>query len=445
MKQTFIRMLTFCLVIAVLLPIASAEKLSLNQVEQDVFVLTSFIEKEAYPEVVFNLEPSVYRASDLTYVRFPAPDGMALEFRADVSSFYLEKYCVQQTYQLLNPYAFETFLNKAPDKDLIILNESDAAAYLDTTYYGHAYALLSLPQYNANAKLYISMTYHDFRNEEITDKEIDIMKHDILLEIERIRENIQYVYGGPYWSEDLYEEIRILSLHAPLAAKFRFEELPILGKDHQIEYAVPYLTAVNDTKYTMVASTASDLTEFEFDLKVGSPVKYYKDNDPDSVFTVVLNDGYEYEIWGHFYNTKYIGMRVSRLLIDKVQYEEGLYLDWYVSNSEWQTKEDLVQLANALVACTTIETDLELLGYVGVPEEPASSEEETADKPTESIEPEADPNTWICECSSVNTSKFCPECGAKKPDYNCEGCDYVFEKDSAFKFCPECGTKRNSD
>ncbi|MBR3929041.1 MAG: zinc ribbon domain-containing protein [Clostridia bacterium] len=445
MKKTIIRLLILCLLIAMLLPIASAEKLSLNQVEQDVFVLTSFIEKEAYPDVVFNGPPSVYKASDLTYVRFPAPDGMVLEFRADVSSFYLEKYRVQLTYQLLNPYAFETFLNKAPDKNLILVNESDTAAYLDIRYLGNAYALLSIPQYGVDAKLQIRMTYHDFQNETITDKEIDIMKHDILLEIERIRENIQYVYGGPYWSEGLYEDIRVLSLHAPLAVKFHFEELPILGKDGQIEYSVPFLTNVDDTKYTMVASTASDLTEFEFDLKVGSPVKYYKDKDPDSVFTVVLDDGYEYEIWGHLYDTRYIGMRISRLLVDKVEYDQGLYLDWYVSNSEWQTKEDLIQLANALVACTTIETDLTLLGYVGVSEEPASPDEEPADEPYAPAESEANPDAWVCECSSVNTSNFCPECGTKRPNYNCEGCDYVFEKDSSFKFCPECGTKRASN
>lgn len=52
---------------------------------------------------------------------------------------------------------------------------------------------------------------------------------------------------------------------------------------------------------------------------------------------------------------------------------------------------------------------------------------------------------WNCSCGkSCITSKFCPECGASKPEpvaaatWNCPcGCS-----DITSKFCPECGTKR---
>ena len=51
---------------------------------------------------------------------------------------------------------------------------------------------------------------------------------------------------------------------------------------------------------------------------------------------------------------------------------------------------------------------------------------------------------WTCACGSVNKGKFCPECGAKKPagvpQYKCDKCGWEPEKGATPpKFCPECG------
>ena len=47
--------------------------------------------------------------------------------------------------------------------------------------------------------------------------------------------------------------------------------------------------------------------------------------------------------------------------------------------------------------------------------------------------------TWTCSCGSVNTGKFCPDCGSKKPEgpWTC-GCGAV----NTGKFCFECGKPR---
>ena len=47
--------------------------------------------------------------------------------------------------------------------------------------------------------------------------------------------------------------------------------------------------------------------------------------------------------------------------------------------------------------------------------------------------------TWTCSCGSVNTGKFCPDCGSKKPEgpWTC-GCGAV----NTGKFCSECGKSR---
>ena len=53
---------------------------------------------------------------------------------------------------------------------------------------------------------------------------------------------------------------------------------------------------------------------------------------------------------------------------------------------------------------------------------------------------------WICSCGATATGKFCPECGAKKPEpkpaaesWSCPSCG---RRDITGKFCPECGTKK---
>ncbi|MBO5198332.1 MAG: SPFH domain-containing protein [Lachnospiraceae bacterium] len=55
-------------------------------------------------------------------------------------------------------------------------------------------------------------------------------------------------------------------------------------------------------------------------------------------------------------------------------------------------------------------------------------------------------NTWTCSCGTVNSAKFCSECGSKKPEpaaatgWTCS-CGAV----NKGKFCSECGAKKPAD
>ena len=52
---------------------------------------------------------------------------------------------------------------------------------------------------------------------------------------------------------------------------------------------------------------------------------------------------------------------------------------------------------------------------------------------------------WKCACGTTATGKFCPECGAKKPEpadgWKCPSCG----AQATGKFCPECGTKKPTE
>jgi membrane protease subunit (stomatin/prohibitin family) len=55
-------------------------------------------------------------------------------------------------------------------------------------------------------------------------------------------------------------------------------------------------------------------------------------------------------------------------------------------------------------------------------------------------------DTWTCSCGSVNTGKFCPNCGSPKPQAAaaafCTNCGQPFpDPANPPKFCPNCGTK----
>ena len=57
---------------------------------------------------------------------------------------------------------------------------------------------------------------------------------------------------------------------------------------------------------------------------------------------------------------------------------------------------------------------------------------------------------WVCSCGAVNKGKFCSECGAKKPAneplYRCDKCGWEPEDPkNPPKFCPECGDKFDSN
>lgn len=63
------------------------------------------------------------------------------------------------------------------------------------------------------------------------------------------------------------------------------------------------------------------------------------------------------------------------------------------------------------------------------------------------VEPALEPGQWKCECGQVNSGKFCPNCGTKKPViYRCDKCGWMpADVENLPKFCPNCGDPFNEE
>lgn len=57
-------------------------------------------------------------------------------------------------------------------------------------------------------------------------------------------------------------------------------------------------------------------------------------------------------------------------------------------------------------------------------------------------EPKPAGESWKCSCGAVATGKFCPECGAKKPEPAQDGWTCTCGKVNKGKFCSNCGAKK---
>ena len=69
-----------------------------------------------------------------------------------------------------------------------------------------------------------------------------------------------------------------------------------------------------------------------------------------------------------------------------------------------------------------------------------------ASQPVQPVQTAQTAGGWTCVCGSVNTGKFCPECGKKRPVYRCDKCGFQpADPYNPPKFCPECGDQFTQD
>ena len=69
--------------------------------------------------------------------------------------------------------------------------------------------------------------------------------------------------------------------------------------------------------------------------------------------------------------------------------------------------------------------------------------QQQAQAPQQSVPAQQSASAWKCACGATATGKFCPECGAKKPEPQpAQGWTCACGAVNTGKFCSECGAKR---
>ena len=70
-----------------------------------------------------------------------------------------------------------------------------------------------------------------------------------------------------------------------------------------------------------------------------------------------------------------------------------------------------------------------------------AAQQQAAQQQTAAQQQAPQAGSWTCECGTVNTGKFCSECGKPKPQpgvWTCGKCG----TENTGKFCSECGSPR---
>lgn len=184
-----------------------------------------------------------------------------------------------------------------------------------------------------------------------------------------------------------------------------------------------------------------DVTSFDIDIKEWKVEQKYRNNEGNMVSYTPPRYEYSYDFYGviqinhPYFHTIRFKVNRDTLKLETVERRVGSGFSsartdfnpiLYPEYRQYRLRCDELQalFAKGIVAASKI------------------------DMVTPALVPES--TCWQCSCGNVATGKFCPECGARKPDdalrYRCDKCGWEPEQGSAPpKFCPECGDPFNNN
>ena len=173
-------------------------------------------------------------------------------------------------------------------------------------------------------------------------------------------------------------------------------------------------------------------------------VTYKVDEDKDELYQTVEGKRVSYDPPQYKYSYEfYVTITVNSPWFETIKFE--------MEGNEKPTSRDCQAYYDLEYKCQLLQHLLKPASYgepvVGTPTEVASSGELTPEEIAAFQAAEAAaadvPETWTCECGTVNTTKFCGNCGKPKPEVKrwfCPECG----KENTGKFCVYCGTSKPS-
>ena len=259
MKKLLALLMSLMLLCGIAAANAEAELPYLETVDQNMYFNKTLLTAESYPQVC--ISPfSAYSLFESThdepwYVTFPGPEGaQCCDFSADSCGFLDVDNAYSYSYHAVDSYSYETFLNKCPDENNILLDGSDKiAAYINPDY-GSAFALFGLDEIKRGAKLYVSVSMDMYRKLP-EDSRAQTLTDFIKAEVERLQANMTCAVNNKFWTVDACKGVKLYSVSIP--GMTLVQDLPAsidFHFDGETFSAKPFITRVDSQKYSICAA-----------------------------------------------------------------------------------------------------------------------------------------------------------------------------------------------
>ena len=402
---------------------------------------------ESYPEI--RLNPSYaykfftdYDPAAPVFVCFSGPAGAApQEFDTDNALYVDETNAIQYNYQVKSSASWEEFVNQAEEDAYILADGSEGlAAYINPSR-RQAYGMLATREFGKSSKLEITMQLDALSSKMPQDTIIDALTNAILPEVTRVKEQMHYETLAPFWNDGAFSGIKLLeSRDYSFQMNVPFPVMTLNYSDGTTKSIGMIVTRLNyGTVYGMYDFGEGHYIETEISLDT-NPFAIYqmKDNDQDAKEAAFSNGQACYVYLSGLTErgkTSYAYCSIPLGLKDKYDYDLYLTIHMDGEDIEWGSVEDFLGDVEPFAA-------YEIVNPADDPYVPAEPEQPAVEPAPEPEAPAAPADgSWTCpNCETVNTGKFCTECGTAKPsgDWTCPNCETV----NSGKFCSECGTAR---
>ena len=331
----------------------AAERPWLETVNQDVYVNTTLLTEESYPQVCVSPYPAYYLfesdRKEPLYILFPCPEGMQCSgFDETLCSFLDLENRRQFSYQGLFNYGYDAFLDRCEDRSNILLDGTEkAAAYIDPDQ-GIACGLMDADENYPEVKLYVYIALKDYLQMDPAERKETLMTL-ITKEIDRIRENIRCEVNGSYWTDGKYGGLKMVSYSVPgLKLTVDLPEFTF-HFDEEIFTGSFFPVAVSREKATCYATkNRADTLIVEIEMDTYSYVFFGREEE--QITRKTLSDGREWGVFapGEAGDPLVVGYG-STVLSEKDRYgnEQPVYLNIRMivekGDMRWENLDSFVQ------------------------------------------------------------------------------------------------------